>query len=665
MVLSALFAPSALCGNPANHVPPNIVLITIDTLRADRLGCYGYRRAYTPVIDKLAADGLRFSRATAQVPLTLPSHYSILTGTLPLEDGVQDNSTGNVDGPPLVSQILKKDGYQTAAFVSSYVLDSSFGLDRGFDTYSDKFDVSLVASSDLSSLRWPAETVVHRSIDWIGKAHAPFFVWIHLYDLHTPYSPPERFRQMFPQSPYDAEIAYVDSSIGTLLSFLRAKGLSKNTDIVLTADHGEGLGDHQEPGHGYFVYESTLHVPLVVWLPKLGTAGRVIDRLVESIDIAPTLLRLAELPSETAMQGEALCEVSNAMECARNDSERWAYFESMYPQREFGWAPLRGVKNDRFKYIDAPRPEFYDLRSDREEQHNLYDERPAIAAEMKQKLDSVVLEYAHEPAARRAEFSPESQKRLAALGYLYGGDGRPSPAPHQLLKDPKDELANYLSLSRALQFVNAGQSAAAIELMEGLIATDPDISAARFILAGEYEKQGELLQAAGQYSRILQQQPANFLASINLANVCAKQGKLDESVAWYQHALEIIPESALAHIGLGIAYRKEGLWPEAVNQFQASLRQEPNFTALYNVAAIHLLQGQPAQALDEAQSAVALQPNNWQIFNLLGSIYLSQSRLAEAERSLRRALVLDPSAEEARINLARAESRTARARVAQ
>jgi arylsulfatase A-like enzyme/Flp pilus assembly protein TadD len=643
LCLLALVQRPALA-SPAASDRPNIILITVDTLRADRLGCYGYVQAHTPVIDKLAAGGFRFSRATAQVPLTLPSHYSILTGTLPAEHGVHDNAAGNPAGPPLVSQFLQKQGYQTAAFVSSYVLDSSFGLDRGFDRYSSNFDVSLAASSDLGSLAWPALTTVQQSIDWIGTAKAPFFVWIHFYDLHTPYHPPERFARLFPQSPYDAELAYIDSSIGMLLRFLGQKGLAGNTDIVLTADHGEGLGDHQEPGHGYFVYESTLHVPLVVYLPKAAPAGKVVERLVESIDIAPTLLRLAGLPPGPAMPGEELCELHS---CAASP-DRWVYFESLYPQREFGWAPLRGLKNERFKYIDAPRPELYDLRSDSGERNNIFNQRPAVAQEIKRKLNAL-------PTANAApqQLSPEIQKRLAALGYVSGAEGsRADPGKHPL-KDPKDELPNYLAIASALQLVSSGQSQAAIASMESLLTADPGVAAARFILAGEYEKQGELLQAAGQYGRILEQQPANFLASLDLALLCARQGKFDDSVAWYRHALELQPGSALAHVGLGVALRHQGLWPQAAGEFQASLKQEPNFTALYNLAVIHLSQGQPEPALDEAQRALSLQPMNWQIFNLLGSVYLSQSRLQDAERSFRRALVLNPESEEARANLAR------------
>lgn len=648
---------------------PNIILITVDTLRADHLGCYGYRIGSTPVIDGLAKEGIQFTNATTHVPLTLPSHYSILTGTFPFYHGVRDNSRGAVGGPPLISELLRQKGHRTGAFIGSYILDSRFGLNRGFDTYYDDFDVSLAAAADVSSIRRPAEPVVNEAIAWIETSQKPFFAWIHLYDPHSPYSPPPRFASRFRTSLYNAQIAYVDWCLGRLVDFLRKRGIFDQTAILFTSDHGEGLGDHREPGHGLFVYESTIHVPLIVRLPGGSPHGERVSRLVQSVDIAPTILQLAGLASLPEMQGVSLREIFAPPASVPNaDAEgvdQWSYFETLYPQREFGWSAFLGIKTARYKYIDAPRPELYDLRTDAGETTNLFSSHATLAAQMKQLLYSKLAKYRRTTPVKSGGVSaPDVVHQLSSLGYL-SGSAPMAHSAHSAGKDPKDGIDLYLRISEALDLSNQGRSRSAAEVLEKVLRMEPEMTSARIILASQYEKVGEYGRALAQYARAAAQEPKNPLLYFNLGNVFSKQGNLDEAISQYRQVLKLDPTFVASHTALGITYRKQKRWPEALEQFTHALESGPNYVARYNLATIYMIQGQLNQALGQALKALALQPAHFEAYNLLGSIYLLNNRNSEAEEAFRHAVRLNAHSDEALTNLAQALTRTQKLEEAQ
>ncbi|HEY3233156.1 MAG TPA: sulfatase, partial [Polyangiaceae bacterium] len=363
-----------------------LILITVDTLRADRLECYGYTQIKTPHINRLATDGSLFSNAFAHVPLTLPSHWSILTGTYPTFHGVRHNAYAEPRrDTPSLAEALKSGGYASAAFVGSFVLDRRFGLARGFDYYFDNFSASRHEGVSPADVERRGDEVVKAFAGWLAhQTHSRFFAWIHLFDPHAPYDPPEPFRSLYSGPPYDGEVAFIDRLVGEIVSLLQSK--YPNATIIFTADHGEALGEHGEETHGLFLYDASLHVPLIV---KTGGTrkGSVIDSQVRSIDIAPTLLALAGLQRPGSMQGTNLVPLLRG---GRSKAPSSSYSETYYPTYGFGWSELRSVRTEQFKYIDAPRPELYDLASDPKESRNLVASNGAAAARMKDLLFETV-----------------------------------------------------------------------------------------------------------------------------------------------------------------------------------------------------------------------------------------------------------------------------------
>ncbi len=640
----------------------NILLITVDTLRADRLNCYGYSAASTPVMDQLAAEGFRFERAFAQVPLTLPSHYSILSGTYPFYHGIRDNSQPVKTGPILVSEILQRAGYRTGAFVGSFMLDSRFGLKRGFDFYCDNFDVGRTHGSDLSHIERPAGEVVQNALRWITAGTGKFFAWVHLFDPHDPYIPPEPFKSRFAGSPYDGEIAYVDYEIGILLTSLRTMGLMDSTHILLTGDHGEGLGEHGEPTNGFFAYDSTLHVPLIIHPANQPGRGKSIGRLVQSVDIAPTLLRLAGIQPPQEMQGHSLLELMESIEnkVGRTpaSNEGVAYFETFYPLRQFGWSELRGIRKGEYKYIDAPRPELYEMLSDPGEKQNLCQHQQALASSMKEILRKHLSRYSSErPPGQEVSLNLETRERLQSLGYIaYSKGATQGPASER--SDPKDKLEVYSKILDGLALANRGQSTLAARALEEALNQAPEATSARIILGVQYEKLGDYGKASQQFARALADDPGNGIASFNLAQSCAKMGKTDEAISWYQRTLDVDPGFSMAHTALGIIYRNRRSWPQAIGQFQKALAGGPDSAAHYNLSGIFALQGQLDQALKESEEAIKLQPDQAEYHGMLGSIYLLRKQMPEAERAYLRAIELNPGSAPALVNLAKVYAET-------
>src|SRR6266851_2140908 len=375
---------------------PNVVVITIDTLRADHLGCYGDQQIRTPNIDSLAADSVRFERAYTPVPVTLPAHTVLFTGTYPLLSGIHDFSANKLSpAQPTLASVLKEQGYTTGAVIGSAVLDSRFGLNRGFDFYYDHFDFNRLQESNLEEMERPGNLVADVTLDWLSKNYSKkFFLWMHLYDPHYPYRPPAPYGEEYKDSPYDGEIAFADAQVGRLIRFLKSKGLYANTLIVLSGDHGEGLGEHGEKTHGFFIYNATLHVPLIIHLPSGHAPGaasrRVVPDLVSLADLMPTVLQTLKVNVPSQVQGHNLLLLMKKVEPVE---ARSLYAETFLPRLHFNWSELRGAETANYHFIDAPKSQLYKLVKAPEKTKKLYQEKKAVAEEMRARLAAMIRQY--------------------------------------------------------------------------------------------------------------------------------------------------------------------------------------------------------------------------------------------------------------------------------
>jgi arylsulfatase A-like enzyme len=434
-VLIALLTPASASGPPLSGV----ILITLDTTRADYLGPYGSSQAATPNLNHLASGAVVFEQAMTVAPLTLPAHCSLFTGLLPPRHGVRDNAGALASHHETLAARLQQQGFQTGAFVSSAILKADRGLAAGFESYDDRRASSRAAAGGLQR---PANETVDAALTWLeGRHKRPFFLWIHLYDPHAPYDPPEPFRTAYRDNPYAGEIAFADGQVGRLTAFLEARRLLDRTAVIVTADHGESLHEHGEAGHGIFLYQSVLHVPLIIRAP--GLMARRVSAVTTIVDVMPTILDLTGADRPAArLDGTSLMDLARGA----TDPDLDAFAESWYPL-QFGWIPLRSLRSGRFKLIAAPRPELYDLDRDPAEQHDLFRARPALGRALAQRL--VEMERDAPPSAGVAGLSParDIADRLAALGYIAPAPSAAS-AGHGSLPDPKDHIGEYNRLVR-------------------------------------------------------------------------------------------------------------------------------------------------------------------------------------------------------------------------
>src|SRR6266516_2491729 len=471
LIAGVLVSISAAATTP--NPDTNVIVITIDTLRPDHLGCYGYKQIRTPNIDALAADGIRFERAYTPVPVTLPSHTVIFTGTYPLYSGMHDFAANTLNPTqPTLASVLKEHGYVTGAVVASAVLDSRFGLNRGFDFYYDHFDFNRLQESNIDEMERPGNVVADVTLDWLSKNYQKkFFLWMHLYDPHFPYRPPSPYSEEYKDRPYDGEIAFADSQVGRLIRFLKDKGLYRNTLIVLSGDHGESLGEHGEKTHGFFIYNATLHVPLIIHLPG-GMHAKTVANLVNLADLMPTVLAALNIQIPAQVQGQSLLPL---MSPKKEDNARSLYAETFLPRLHFNWSELRGVETETYHFIDAPKPELYDLRKDPGETHNLFADKKAVAEEMRVRLAKLIQQYtAGQELAEKTGLDPVLMERLKSLGYAGFSGGSNSGANIHALPDPKDRIQTYELFSDAMADSQHGQYASSIEKLNAALKTDPD-----------------------------------------------------------------------------------------------------------------------------------------------------------------------------------------------
>jgi len=641
----------ALLTNARAKSPDGVLLITIDTLRADHLGCYGYRGA-TPAIDALAKQSAKFEHAFAPVPLTLPSHAALLTGTYPFYNGVRDQPGFRLpDDIPTLAEYFSRAGYATAAVLGSPVLSRRFGLSRGFEDYDDRFEASTEEQeAGLPNIKRPADSVVRLALAWLdGKPSGkPFFLWLHFYDPHLPYRAPEPFRSRFANRPYDGEIAYTDSALATLFTGLRSRGLFDSSVIALTADHGEGLGDHGESSHGYFIYDSTIRVPLLV-KPAATTPARDIKTSVSLVDLAPTLLHLAGIPVPSSMQGTDLGGSTISGEEPRPHP---VYAETMYPLLHLGWNPLRALISQKaaqpaawqaVKYIQAPHPEFYDLASDPGEVRNEYSSHQAEAAPLRDQLESFVRAHVPaKPSAARAPVSAETAELFASLGYV-GEAGAAAPSFTTSRRDPKDGVGEHEQLLSAAHAFQARQYDAATRLLDEVLRKDPQQPLALDYLGTIQFLRRDLTRARATYARLLQAAPYYPTAYIELGHTEALLGNREEGERLYRRAVEMDPSNPRPLRELGMLLLDEGKLEQGQELLQRALKLDPaDVFALNALGEIAARQEHYQDAAALLERALKAAPKAVPVRLNLGFVYLQLGRFTEVERLMKETIQLDP-----------------------
>lgn len=658
----------------------NVVLVTVDTLRADRLGAYGNASGLTPNLDRLARSGVVFENASAAAPLTLPSHASILTGTYPLRHGVRDNGGYHLAPESVtLAETLAARSYRTGAFVGAFVLDSRWGLDQGFERYFDDFDFESFDDVSLGLVSRRGDEVVSEALAWMGGAKAgPFFAWLHLYDPHAPYEPPEPYRSRRAGERYglyDGEVVYVDELIGRLLDWLSRESLDEATVVVVMADHGEALEDHGELDHGFFIYDATMKVPFLIRAPALPKGVRVRAQ-VRSIDLMPTVLDLVGLPPEPSVQGTSLLPLALG---ESKSLDLVAYGESHYPRLHYGWSELRSLRSEEFHFIDAPSPELYDLRIDPGETRNLALERPDAVSELRGRLED---ELERNPGAlevREPEaLDDETREKLTALGYL-GGPGRRAPGggAGSTLADPKDKIEIDLRVKAAESSLGDGRVDEALADIERVLSLDPQVVEAHRIRGDAYKAKRNLPRAAAAYRDALALEPEYKVAAFRLALVDLEMGRADAAEAGLRRVLQLDPrdnksyfllaklliarrdfDSALEVLDRGIESAGDGA-PFQTTRAEIYLAREDleNAERAVNAAlaldadsprAHHYLgwirarRGDVSGAIDAYEKELALFPHDPGTFLNLAELYRRDGRLADEIRVLEGALSKAP-----------------------
>ena len=670
-VLAATMLPGTAAANlqPRKPAPPtksqprpNVILITIDTLRADHVGCYGSQAVKTPTLDGLAHDGVLFERAISQVPLTWPSHAVILTGTYPFQNGVQD-FTGQPLAPQFrsVAQAFKQAGYATGAVVSAFVLDRSWGLGRGFDFYDDAFSAETFQKKDIGLVDRRAEESVTHALAWLKKTpRRPFFLWLHLYDPHNPYDPPEPYSTEYKDHLYDGEIAYADHELGKLIAWLKQSKLYDSSLIVATSDHGESLGEHGEDEHGFFLYNATVHVPLIVKPPAgSGISAERRHDPVETTSVAASLVQLAGVKDfiERQFQAKGLFDRNSGSGDA-------AYSETFYPFSSFGWSPLHALESEHYHYIDAPQLELYDLEADPREARNIAAQQPAAVAVLKEKLRQRL---ERNPFTRQnadaGSLSPDAQEKLRALGYF---GFRAAVSPDQLkdgLADPKDKLWEFNAILKAQDAFQRGDTDRAEALLSEVQERDPKIYVIPFLLGESALRRQDWPKAAEQLQRCLDLNPNFDNAMTGMARALAKLGRANEANNWLDKAVQSNPQNYRAWYQIGLLADDP---VTAQSAYEKATMIQPNFPPGQRELGMLLFQQKNyAAAALRLEKAIALGLEDAPLRNFLGICYSRTNHLEKAILSYQAALKLDPKLADGHLNLAYALQRIGKLRQAQ
>jgi len=695
------------------RAPLNVLIITIDTLRADHLGSYGYASAQTPALDALAARGMRFTQATTVAPLTLPAHASLMTGTFPTYHRVRDNGGFYLDDDQVtLAKVMRARGYRTGGFVAAFVLDRRWGIAQGFDRYFDEFDLARFRTDvGLDAVQRPASEVVGKAIDWLNQdSTLPFFAWVHLYEPHAPYDPPEPLRSRFPDTligAYDAEIATADAQVGRLLDYLAATRRLDRTLTAVLGDHGESLGEHGEDQHGFFVYDASIRIPLIVAGP--GVPAMTVRDQVRIVDVMPTILDRLNIPIPGSVQGRSLLPLA-----AGQHLDLVALSETWYPRHHYGWSELTSIRDGRFHFIAAPRRELYDTAADPGETRNLAESNPARTDAQERALREFVARTTATrapPAPRPVD--PEIEQRLRALGYV-GSSISPRALEERRRGDPKDKVALYRLLKQAALDSVDGRIDAGIGKVAAALAIDPEIVEAYTMLGNMHGKAKRNKEAIASYQKALALDPENEGAAFNLALAFKTAGRFAEAEAGFQRVLELSPRDAksqyqladiwmqrkefvraeaalrravaagietavfltklgecdielhrydeaernlrdalknkedepLAHYDLGLVYEARREQGKAIAEYSAELARHPKtYRAHFNLAKLLAVAGRTADAVRHFEQAVDANPEFGSGYLYLAKARLDAGDLDGAETAARKGMTMQPDRE--------------------
>ena len=644
----------------------NVLLITIDTLRSDRVGAFGGPSDLTPILDRLAASGLRFTRAYSAAPLTLPSHTSILTGVSPPVHGIRTNGLFRLGaGLPTLATILKAAGYRTGAFVGAFVLDARFGLNRGFDVYDDRYGEKH-AGDETADAERRAEDVIKPATAWILGTRIPpaesrikaesripnpesptgsWFAWVHLYDPHEPYRPPEPYASR--HAGYDGEVAYTDAMVGRMLADLEAAHELDRTLVIVAADHGESLGEHSERSHGVFAYEATLRVPWIVWAGS-RLPGRSWDGVSRLIDLAPTTLDLVGVSPPGAFEGRSLVPAMAAGETASPP----AYFEALDANLTRNWAPLTGIVSEREKLIDLPIPELYDLKDDPRETTNLFSRASERARTLQSLLRATTTELASRGSAgEKTMLSADARQRLQALGYV-ASSAEPGTRVYTDADDPKTLIGPANDLDRALAGFKSGSRENAVASVVAIIQAHPGFTTAYGVLASMQHDSGDLRGAIETLEQVVRRGSADQSVLVVLGGYLQEAGALPQAAQLLEAVVSSHPDYADAHNSLGVVYSRMGKHDRARAAFRKVLDLDPTSATAYENLGIDAMgSGDLAAAADDLTRALDLDPRLARAHNALAAVLLRQGHRGEAIDHWRTALHLDPQLYDALFNL--------------
>ncbi len=643
----------------------DVLLVTLDTTRADRIGVFarprGMRAPETPVLDALAARGARFDNAVSVTPLTLPAHCTLHTGLVPAAHGVRDNGGFRLSPERVtLAEVLRGAGFRTGGFVSAYVLDHKWGIDQGFERYYDDFDEEALKKASMGEIQRSGDLTVAEAVKWLDSvAGQRFFAWVHLYDPHTPYAPPEPFKSRYPGEPYNGEIAWTDSLVGRLLDELERRGLRDRTIVAVIGDHGESLGDHGEGEHGYFIYESTAWVPFLLDAPYERLRGREVTEPVGQADLAPTLLELAGVANGLeAGQGRSLVPLLAGVAEEPSAPPR-GYSETFLARLHYGWAELRALRKDRWHFIEAPRAELYDVVADPGEQKNLADQERRVVRDLRADLaahDATVVVDAS--ASAPVEEDEETLRALAALGYV-GGQAIDTGKSFRDLPDPKDRLEVYGKMAKARGLAKSEDPGRAAPVLEEILGVDPEVVDAWFTLGNVRFRLRDWEGAAEAYRETLKRRPDHDWAQIGLADTFVARGDVDAAVLGYRNYLATDPRNAQILYRLAQVLTDAGRDDEAEAAFRKTLEVEPKTArAEVGLAVLAFRRKDFGGAHAALDRAVAIDPKAKFASYNRALLDETEGNTAEAIAGYRKEIALHPDAYKAHFNLGRLLERT-------
>jgi len=636
----------------------NVLFITLDTTRADHIGCYGYPQIKTPNIDGLAAEGILFQNATSQCPLTLPSHSSMFTGSYPFFNGVRDNGGFYLEEDQVtLAEVLRQAGWATSAFIGAFVLDSRWGINQGFDYYYDNFDFAKYKKISLDSVQREGGEVIKAFFEWYEKnPPSRFFSWIHLYDPHTPYEPPEPYKTQYGGQEYglyDGEIAYVDSLIGLVLESLKSKGVLEKTVVVIVGDHGESLGEHHESSHGFFIYDATVSVPLIIRIPSAELRGKTITAQVQNIDLMPTLCEILGLPIPKAVQGQSLLPLIAGQ---KPKQENTAYSESYYPRYHYGWSELKSLRTSRYKFVQAPRPELYDLTLDPRERDNLYGRDRSLAEEFARKLETLEKKMSQKGVGEKGpqQLDDDTREKLMALGYVGGFTSGAKLSQTGNLGDPKDKILLYNKIKMAEGASSDREYDKALTLLDQVIKEDPGIMEARQVRANIYLQLDRPEEAAEECKEALKMDPEYNAAIFTLAQAYKQLKRYDEAIAGFERAVQIDPRDPKPHVNLGEVFLETKDFDKAIAHFEEAISIDPEHSSLAhnNLGAAFLEKKMLDRAETEILKALELRPRIPDAHYNLGLLYEEEGDLKRAMEEYKKEIEIHPGAHPAHFNLA-------------